>query len=110
MAEGRVAIRSFSNSLDALTSLEAVHADLLITGMEFAVGQPNGVSLAQMVRTIQPQIAVLFTGNANHEDQAHGLGMFIAMPAPSSEVVAKAIQILREKYPFTSLLSRLWVA
>jgi hypothetical protein len=47
---------------DALTDADRI--ELLITSVNFAAGQPNGVSLARMARMRRPGLTVLFIGEA----------------------------------------------
>jgi DNA-binding NtrC family response regulator len=89
-------VAGFSDPMAALTALDAPEKiALLITGVQFPPGKPNGVALACMARSKRRKIQVIFTARAEFAEYSEGLGTFIAVPVDLAEVVATVGRLLR---------------
>ncbi|HEX4113542.1 MAG TPA: hypothetical protein VH020_13500 [Stellaceae bacterium] len=81
--DGHDSVAGLSDSLMALSALEVAESvDLLITGMHFPQGKPNGISLALIARRMRPNVKILFAAPPEDQKHADGLGEFL--PAPVS--------------------------
>jgi DNA-binding NtrC family response regulator len=75
-------VATFTDSMDALAALEdSKTAELLISGVRFGLGRPNGVSLARMARLKRPKIKILFTDPPEFAEHTEGVGDFMPLPA-----------------------------
>src|SRR5215472_7553413 len=75
MQAGGYEALAFSNSIAAIDALElADRIELLITCLDFAPGQPNGISLALMTQMRRPRLRVLFLGLPEMEHYTAGVG------------------------------------
>jgi DNA-binding NtrC family response regulator len=84
--------------VDPMTALEALEGaeriEVLVTGLDFAPGKPNGIALGRMARLKRPGIRVLFVGPADFENLAEGLGTFMASPVTVPQVVEGILRTL----------------
>lgn len=88
---------SFTSSMEALDALEAAErTELLITGMSFPRGMPNGVSIARMARIKLRGVRVLFVAQEQNRQHAAGLGEFLAAPVNVAEIVETVRRMLAE--------------
>src|ERR1700727_681510 len=72
----------FDDPSRALEALESAHSiRFLITRVQFADGQPLGLSLARLAKAARPDIRVVFTGSHQHREYTVGLGEFVPEPA-----------------------------
>ena len=91
-------VKSFTSSMDALGALEAAqHIELLITRAAFPEGTPHGVAIARMARMKKPGIRVLFVARPENREHTEGVGEFLPLPMPASEIVAAAKRLLAEE-------------
>ena len=82
------AVACFSNSLTALNALEAARTiNLLITGIDFDPGQPNGVSLARVVRQKRPTMRTMFIGPPEAQPFVEDLGVLLSTPVDVDRLV-----------------------
>jgi DNA-binding NtrC family response regulator len=88
-------VAEFASSMEALNALEkAVTTRLLITRFTFPAGQPNGVSLAQMIRYRRPSVKILFVGHPRNERHAEGVGEFLPTSVTAHQVMEAAKTLL----------------
>jgi DNA-binding NtrC family response regulator len=86
---------SFADSMAGIEALtDADRIELLITSVNFAAGQPNGVSLALMARMRRPGLKVLFIGGAELREYTEGVGAFTTSPVTVSRLVEIATPML----------------
>jgi hypothetical protein len=86
----------FTDPTVALTALETARKiTFLITRLQFADGQPIGLSLARLARAAKPDVRVVFTGKPQHRGFARGLGEFIPEPVEATHL-AMVIEWLAE--------------
>jgi hypothetical protein len=77
----------FADPLKALTALAyAKSITFLVTRLQFADGQPIGLSLARMARATRPEVRVIFTGDPHHREYARGVGEFVLEPTDATHV------------------------
>jgi hypothetical protein len=74
--------------MEALNAFETAQFEILITRARFPVGQLNGVALAQMARTKQPWIKVVFTIAAENLEYTEGIGEAVIAPIDIPELLA----------------------
>ena len=87
----------FGDPTTALNALEgAGHVDVLITRGRYPKGQPNGVSLALLLRTKQPGLKVVFTALAEYEQHFEGIGVFLPLPVDMPELVETVARLIDE--------------
>jgi hypothetical protein len=85
----------FDNPLAALAAMAAdSRVRVLVTGVEFGPGRPNGVALARMVRIKMPGTRVVFVARAEYGPHAEGLGVFLPMPLNPTILVATVSRLL----------------
>ncbi len=85
----------FADPMPALDALEGAEtAELLITGVNYPSGKPNGVALALMARHRRPGIRVVFTAHADMQPHAEGIGEFLPVPVAIPELVAVVRRLL----------------
>src|ERR1700710_3185016 len=73
---------------EGLTAVESGEApDVLVTPIAFGEGQPNGVSLANMVRRKRPGIGVVIVGPPDCERHTENVGLFLRKSAAVMELV-----------------------
>jgi DNA-binding NtrC family response regulator len=90
----------YSDSMTALNAMESAHKiELLVTGIDFGPGKPNGIALARMARFKRSGTKVLFTGAAKFAAYAEGLGMFMALPVKVEDVVEAIRELLTHEDP-----------
>jgi hypothetical protein len=93
-AQGQDAL-PLADPMTALDLLErAERLEVLVTGVDFAPGKPNGIALGLMARSKRPGIRVLFVGPAELEKHADGIGTFITSPVTVPEVVEGVLRML----------------
>jgi hypothetical protein len=84
--------------VDPMTALERFEMperlEVLITGVDFAPGKPNGIALGRMARLKRPGICVLFIGPADLEKHTEGVGTFLTSPVTVPQVVEGVLQML----------------
>ena len=84
--------------VDPMTALERLEMperlEVLITGVDFAPGKPNGIALGRMARLKRPGICVLFIGPADLEKHTEGVGTFLTSPVTVPQVVEGVLQML----------------
>ena len=80
-------------AIDALKTLQ--RAELLITRMQFGLGQPHGVSLGLMARQRKPSIQLLFTTSIELAGHAKDLGEVLITPVSIPDLVAAVDRLLR---------------
>lgn len=91
-------IAAYERSMTALSALEnAERADVLVTRLTFPPGNPNGVSLARIVRTRRPGIKVLFAGREQMREYTEGVGEFLPHPVNVAELVETVKRLLAER-------------
>jgi DNA-binding NtrC family response regulator len=74
-------VAAFADPSSALDDLKIVrHAELLITRVDFGPRILNGITMAVIVRTVYPEIRVLFTARPEFASRARQLGEFMALP------------------------------
>ena len=83
----------------ALSVLQTVQVDLLITRMRFPPGGSNGVALALMARRQHPDIKILFTASPEHQDKAAGLGTFLEAPVSIPDLLDAVNRLMRSPLP-----------
>jgi CheY-like chemotaxis protein len=94
-------VAAFTSTMEALAALEATpRVDLLITGVDFAPGQPNGVALALMASMKRPGIKFLFTGAEPYAHYTEGLGELISTTASAGAIVSAACSLLEHASNF----------
>ena len=79
----------------AVNALEqAASIELLITSVHFPPGQPNGISLALMLRNRRPTVKILFVGPLDTDRLVGGLGALVPTPATAEAIVDRAKAML----------------
>jgi DNA-binding NtrC family response regulator len=74
-------VAAFADPSSALDDLKIVrHAELLITRVDFGPRILNGITMAVIVRTVYPEIKVIFTARPEFTLRALQLGEFMALP------------------------------
>jgi DNA-binding NtrC family response regulator len=74
-------VAAFADPPSALDDLKIVrHAELLITRVDFGPRILNGITMAVIVRTVYPEIKVIFTARPEFTLRALQLGEFMALP------------------------------
>lgn len=90
-------VTAFTNTTLALSALErAVSVEVLITGLDFPAGQPNGVSLANLARARRPEIKTVFVGSEDLASFTAGLGQFVAQPVSAGRLAGVALALLNQ--------------
>lgn len=85
----------FDNSMAALMALEADGlARLLITGVSFPPGQPNGVSLATVAARHRPGLRVLFVCDTGDREYTDPVGSFLPATVSPEEIARTAHDLL----------------
>ena len=89
-------LKAFPSTMAAINALEAAarRIELLITGVQFPPGQPNGVALARMTRVKRPGVRVLFVARPEYGEHTEGLGELLPEPAPSAAIVQAVNRLL----------------
>jgi DNA-binding NtrC family response regulator len=88
---------TFQEPMEALSALETAQFDILITRVQFPVGQPNGVALARMARVKQPLIKVVFTVAAENVEYTEGLGKAVTAPIDVVELLAVVAKLAADR-------------
>src|SRR5690349_20405247 len=79
--EAAIEVEAFAGPLLALTAEErAQRAKILITRIDFPAGQPNGVSLALVMRSKNPVLKVIFATRQVFSHLALGIGEVLQGP------------------------------
>jgi len=74
-------VAAFDNPMTALAALQSAKLiDLLITGLRFPAGQPNGVSLALMATRMRPLVKVLIAAPPEDAHHADDVGELLPYP------------------------------
>ena len=90
-------ISAFGNSMQALVALENDETvDLLIAGMMFPSGQPNGLSIARMTRLKRPNFSALFVDDEHLEQHLDEWMAFVPASAKVQDLVSAAISCVAE--------------
>jgi hypothetical protein len=84
-------VAMFEDPMAALSVLEGRHnVGLLITGVIFALGKPNGLTLALMAKHMRPlapptraEMKILFVARAEYREYTAGVGEFLDAPMRS---------------------------
>jgi DNA-binding LytR/AlgR family response regulator len=85
----------FDDPIMALDAMEASsRVRVLVTGVEFPPGKPNGVALALMVRTKRPGTKVVFVASEKYAPHTEGLGVFLPSPLNPDVLVATVARLL----------------
>ena len=93
-------VKVFPDTMSAITPLEAEQSvELLITGVEFPAGQPNGVAFARMARVKRPGVQVLFAASPEFREHTEGVGILLPVPTSSAEVVDAVSKMLSTGRP-----------
>lgn len=88
-------VTTFSDTMTAIDALEnGQRIDVLLTRVNFAPGQPNGVALALMARVRHPGLNVLFVGLPERLPYTEGIGELLPAPATAADVVAAIADLL----------------
>lgn len=88
-------VQAFDDPLPALDALEQPRrVELLITGVRFAPGKPNGQSLALMARMKRPGIKAIFICPPEEQQHIADLGQSLAPPVDVQAVIVLAEQLL----------------
>jgi hypothetical protein len=81
----------------ALLALEGAESvELLITGMHFPEGKPNGISLALITRRMRPTVKILFAAPPEDQKHADGLGEFLPAPVSIPYLITIVRGLLRD--------------
>ena len=90
-------VRTFADPMLALNALDqAQHVELLITGVHFSSGKPNGRSLALMARLRRPGIRLIFICSLEEEEHVADLGRCLRPPVDVPAVAALAETLLNQ--------------
>jgi hypothetical protein len=84
-------VAMFEDPMAALSVLGGRHnVELLITGVIFALGKPNGLTLALMAKHMRPlapptraEMKILFVARAEYREYTAGVGEFLDAPMRS---------------------------
>jgi CheY-like chemotaxis protein len=88
---------AFTSTTLALSALEkAASVEVLIAGLNFPAGQPNGVSLANLVRARRPDIRIAFVGPEDLAQFTAGLGQLVPLPASAGKLAGLALSLLKQ--------------
>jgi hypothetical protein len=88
---------AFTSTTLALSALEnAGSIEVLISGLEFPAGQPNGISLANLARARRPNIRIAFVGPEELAQYTAGLGQLISLPASAGKLAGVALALLKQ--------------
>jgi DNA-binding NtrC family response regulator len=87
----------FTDPMAALDALDTARTiEVLVTRVQFAPGQPNGIALARMARIKRPGIRVLFVARPKFARDAADLGTFMAHPVSVADVAQAVGRLLVE--------------
>jgi DNA-binding NtrC family response regulator len=87
----------FTDPMAALDALDTARTiEVLVTRVQFAPGQPNGIALARMARIKRPGIRVLFVARPEFAGEAADLGTFMAHPVSVADVAQTVGRLLVE--------------
>jgi DNA-binding NtrC family response regulator len=87
----------FTDPMAALDALDTVRTiEVLVTRVQFAPGQPNGIALARVARIKRPGIRVLFVAHPKFAGDAADLGTFMAHPVSVADVAQTVGRLLVE--------------
>ena len=97
-------VAMFEDPMAALSVLEGRHnVELLITGVMFALGKPNGLTLAMMARHMRPPIPatrpemkVLFIARTEYREYTAGVGAFLDAPVSIPDLVAAVDALMQQ--------------
>jgi len=90
-------VTTSSAVLEAIDQLDATPPpDVLVTRIRFGPGRSNGLALARMARYKHPRIKIIFTALRDFEQEAAGLGTFLAAPVSIPDLVAAVNEALME--------------
>jgi DNA-binding response OmpR family regulator len=88
-------VAAFADPSSALDDLKIVrHAELLITRVDFGPRILNGITMAVIVRTVYPEIKVMFTARPEFTLRALQLGEFMALPVDVPVLVEAVKRLL----------------
>jgi DNA-binding NarL/FixJ family response regulator len=88
-------VMAFASSTLALSAIEkAVSVEVLVVGLDFPAGQPNGVSLANLARARRPEIKVVFVGTEDLAEYTSGIGQFVPLPVSAGKLAGVALALL----------------
>lgn len=88
LGQAGYAVEAFDDAMLALNRLEQPdHVDVLVTRTQFPVGQPNGVSLANMAKSHKPDIKIVITSVPELAKYGEGLGAVLQTPVSPADVV-----------------------
>jgi DNA-binding NtrC family response regulator len=99
LREARHDVFGVADPMEALAALDRPHnVELLITHIEFAPGQPNGVALALMAKHNRPPhrsvLKVLFVDKPELHQHAEDVGECMAEPVAIADLLAAADRLL----------------
>ena len=84
---------SYISPMTALDEIEAgQHSDVLVTRVTFPAGEPNGASLALVLRTKYPGLKVVFAARAEQERHVKGIGELIPHPVNLEKLVEAVLR------------------
>ncbi len=94
----------FEDPVAALSVLEGRHnVELLITGVIFALGKQNGLTLALMAKhprppvpPTRPEMKVLFIARAEYREYTVGVGEFLDAPVSIPDLVAAVDALMHQ--------------
>jgi DNA-binding NtrC family response regulator len=91
-------VTTSSAVLEAIDQLDATPPpDVLVTRIRFGPGRSNGLALARMARYKHPRIKIIFTALRDFEQEAAGLGTFLAAPVSIPDLVTAVHEALADR-------------
>jgi hypothetical protein len=79
------------------------NVELLITGVIFALGKPNGLTLALMARHMRPpapptrpKMKILFVARAEYREYTAGVGEFLDAPVSIPDLLAAVDALMQQ--------------
>jgi DNA-binding NtrC family response regulator len=97
-------VATFEDPMAALSVLEGRHnVELLITGVIFALGKLNGLTLALIARHMKPpapptraEMKILFIARAEYRKYTAGVGEFLDAPVSIPDLVAAVDALMQQ--------------
>ena len=84
-------------ALNAIDAADHSRVRLLITRVDFGLGNVNDVALARMLMAKQPNIKVLFAARAEHRHHTESVtGAFLPLPLDAQALVDEVGRLLAE--------------
>jgi DNA-binding NtrC family response regulator len=93
-------VTGFTDTMAVLEALETAQMPaLMIAGIKFPPGKPNGLALARMARYKRPGIKILFTALEEYREHTEDQGEFMPLPISIPDLLKTVLKLLEPRPP-----------